>query len=68
MTHAHSTGEPQLLAAIKEAIDELDPEGLLASGSPSDEYLPEALDFVACVQAGHSLTVDLVKSHMDRTL
>ena len=30
-----------LRAAVKAAIDEIDPEGLLTIGAPSDEYDPE---------------------------
>lgn len=45
------------LAAVRDAIDRHDPEGLLGIGAPPDEYEPEARDLVRLV-----LSVPLVTS------
>ena len=48
--------DDQLLTEVKSILDALDPEGLLALGAPSDEYLPEARDFAARIRRGETIT------------
>lgn len=49
-----------LLSRVKQAVDDLDPEGLLALGAPNDEYMAEAQDFARRLDRGQSFTPDLV--------
>ena len=59
--HREHPAPPPLVVAIAAAINELDPEGLLASGAPPDEYLPEAREFAARIQAEEDVTADVVE-------
>jgi hypothetical protein len=45
----HTREYREVLLRIREIIDRYDPEGLLAMGSPEDEYEPEAHDLVRFV-------------------
>ncbi len=51
---------------VKAAVDELDPEGLLAMGAPRDEYDPEIADFVAQIARGEPMTAESVTSTWER--
>lgn len=51
-----------LRAAVKAAINEIAPEGLLTNGAPSDEYDPEIDDFVSRIRNGDALTGETVTS------
>jgi hypothetical protein len=47
---------------VKRAIDQLDPEGLLAAGAPADEYDSEAQAFASVVLDGEPITPAVVRA------
>lgn len=51
--------------AVHAAVDREDPEGLLASGAPADEYDPEVDDLAALVRGG-AVTAQQVRAIWER--
>lgn len=52
--------------AVLSILSREDPEGLLASGAPQDEYAPEADDLSSRLRAGQPLTGDVLGEVWER--
>jgi hypothetical protein len=51
-----------LRSSVKEILDDLDAEELLAIGAPTDEYLSDAQDFAERLVRGETMTAELVQT------
>lgn len=65
MSSPQGDGRP-LFPAVLSILSREDPEGLLASGAPLDEYAPEADDLSRRLRTGRPLTGDVLVAVWER--
>ncbi|SFQ01429.1 hypothetical protein SAMN05421810_104197 [Amycolatopsis arida] len=53
-------GAERVVTGVREVVNAHDPEGLLASGCPPDEYEPEIQHFARLILAGRRITGEVV--------